>query len=90
MFHGRPYGIRAGPTMEEGNSANASQLRSLTINYTLICFISNNIFNCRSRAHLEIALIGPFSLTVHQEVIFLNFMVITIQNNDFYSSILFC
>lgn len=39
MFHGRPYGIGAGPTMEEGNSANASQLRSLTIDFTLIYFI---------------------------------------------------
>lgn len=35
MFHGRPYGTRAGPTMEEGNSANASQLRSLATDFTL-------------------------------------------------------
>lgn len=39
MFHGRPYGIRAGPTMEEGNSANASQLRSLATDFTLNYFI---------------------------------------------------
>lgn len=45
MFHGRPYGIGAGPTMEEGNSANASQLRSLatdfTWNYLIFFFLSN-------------------------------------------------
>lgn len=38
MFHGRPYGTRAGPTMGEGNSANASQLRSLAADFTLNYF----------------------------------------------------
>lgn len=38
MFHGRPYGTRAGPTMGEGNSANASQLRSLATDFTLNYF----------------------------------------------------
>lgn len=45
MFHGRPYGTRAGLTMEEGNSANASQLRSLATDFTLNYFIFYEISN---------------------------------------------
>lgn len=40
MFHGRPYGIGAGPTMEEGNSANASQLRSLATDFPVNYFFN--------------------------------------------------
>lgn len=58
MFHGRPYGIRAGPTMEEGNSANASQLRSLTIDFTLIYFIFYYILNVIA-FHFTIVLLKP-------------------------------
>lgn len=46
MFHGRPYGIRAGPATEEGNSANASQLRSLATDLTLNHFIFLINFKC--------------------------------------------
>lgn len=40
MFHGAPYGIRAGPTMEERDSANASLLWSLATDSSFIYFIS--------------------------------------------------
>lgn len=68
MFHGRPYGIRAGPTMEEGNSANASQLRSLTVDCIMICFIFI-FFKCKDHIYLAIvvtaALYGFCFFTVH-------------------------
>lgn len=53
MFHGRPYGIGAGPAMEEGSSANASQLRSLTIDFTLIYFIWYEIWDILKSFHFS-------------------------------------
>lgn len=60
MFHGRPYGIRAGPTMEEGDSANASQLRSLATDFTWNYFFFHQILNVVPQIFNWIPLMRPF------------------------------